>query len=93
MVREHEINQNREIFTEVYGKLVVPDEEAKGDGSNNKLTIDLTILMPRAELDIPQNVEQTEFKTYVKYFNPDELTILITDKFKNWRDLVRYLLT
>jgi hypothetical protein len=49
--------------------------------------IDLEIKMPRCELEITD--ESGIKKTYIKYFSPNGLTIIVKDKFINWGDLVR----
>ena len=75
----------------IKSKLIVPEEDPEMDDDFDEkkakyMTIDLEIIMPRCELEIPD--EAGNKKTYIKYFSPDGLTVIVNDKFVNWCDLV-----
>jgi hypothetical protein len=44
--------------------------------------------MPRVELVINENGKEDKF---IMYINSDDMTILVKDKYLNWKDLVFHL--
>ncbi|CDW77078.1 UNKNOWN [Stylonychia lemnae] len=52
---------------------------------SNSYTIDIIIEFPRAVLTFEENGVQ---KTFTKSLNAEELTLLIKDKFANWKELL-----
>lgn len=91
MIRDYDVNHTKQLYTELYGKLLVPKDFFKEEfkleesGPTEFDTLDITIQMPKLEVIVE---EQGGKKYYIIYLGTEQLILLIKDKFNNWKDLV-----
>ena len=91
MIRDYDVNHTKQLYTELYGKLLVPKDffkeefKLKESGPIEFDTLDITIQMPKLEVIVE---EQGGKKYYIIYLGTEQLILLIKDKFNNWKDLV-----
>ena len=91
MLTDEDVKSVRKIFTEMKSKIILPAKMLGVEDMDpvTKLIVDVSILMPRFEVVV--NGSGQEYSMYLKYLTCEDLTILISDKFDKWSELVRNL--
>jgi hypothetical protein len=102
MTRNADISYMKSRFYDTFSKLVIPEvmfneeftteeyKEVADIKSQKRITIDVTIIMPRCELTLDQDGQEV---TFVKNMNVQDMTLLIKDKFSSWNELTKEIIS